>query len=90
MLTVKEAVAAASQALRDLFEVPEVRLEEIERTKGDKRWLITLSFVTSDPVDSSFPIAVLAPALRKLHREYKRVEVDPSTGEVKAITIRQP
>lgn len=82
-IDVQRAVQAAESFVRNmrssLGDVSDVRLEEVEFSDDRAFWLITLSFMrpTQDSVLTSPP-----------EREYRRFEIDATTGEFKSMTIR--
>ena len=85
-LAVYDAANAAAAHLKSLSshglmgeEIADIRLEEVELTEDEARWLITLGFTR--PADNQF-----IPTM--VQREYKRFEIDAVTGEVKAMKIR--
>lgn len=76
-LNVKAAVRIAMdyvQSLQEILPATHLRLEEVELTERGL-WLITLSFIDSDTLET---------------RVYKQFEVDPDTKEVRAMRIRNP
>lgn len=84
---VKEAVKAASEELKNLYDsvsVSDILLEEVERSEDGKFWLITLGF--SRPVTSTEnPLAQYG---RDYKREFQVFRVDASTSEVESMKIR--
>ncbi|HEU4561893.1 MAG TPA: hypothetical protein VFS20_28970, partial [Longimicrobium sp.] len=79
MIDVKQAVQAAESYVRALFpesELRHLRLEEVDRSEDDSRWLITLGWV--EPAVSGSGIVFSAGA-QKLPRVYKLFEIDAET-----------
>ncbi len=100
MIDFRQAAKAAFASVQEMFCDPDVsghtkisdmRLEEIERSEDESRWFITVSFLR--PLTTEDQRTVLAPFAQVIgadkKRDYKSVEVDASTGEVRAIKIRQ-
>jgi hypothetical protein len=82
---VKEAVKAATEAIKDLLPGPDLgdlRLEEVEQTDDERYWLITLGY----SVRQFSPIVPLP--LRGHDRIYKQFKVDADTGRVMSMKIR--
>jgi hypothetical protein len=73
----KKAVAKAKAYLEDLMSVPagDIQLEEIEISGDGLGWLLTLSYPSTG-------------ALSRYGRNFKRVRVNRTTGEVDAVQIR--
>jgi len=92
MLTVKEAVQAAEQWVRELYpkqELEHLRLEEVTLSEDDRYWRITLGWVepaVQMPASISF---ALGKDIHVLPRVYKTLEVDAETGAVKSMKIRE-
>jgi hypothetical protein len=75
---VRAAIAAAMNYVADLKDVlpaSRLRLEEVDRDETAGRWLITISFIDTDTLDT---------------RVYKVIEVHPSDNEVLSMKIREP
>lgn len=90
MLTVKEAVQAAENWVRDLYpetEIRHLRLEEVEFS-DDAHWRITLGW-TEPAVRQNSLTAALQPDVYALPRVYKTLEVDAESGAVKSMKIRE-
>lgn len=88
MIDVKQAVRSAEVYARLLFpesELQHLRLEEVDRSEDDSRWLITLGWV--EPAVTGNGIVFSAGAQR-LPRVYKLFEIDAETGEVTSMKIR--
>ena len=80
---VKEAVQAATSAIRELLpgeELNDLRLEEVEQSDDERLWLITLGFYPE-------PRSELSPLVRPI-RKYKLFTVDAETGKVRSMKIR--
>ena len=91
MLTVKEAVQAAQNWVRDLYaeaDIKHLRLEEVEFSETGGYWLITLGWV-EPAVRQSGLAAALQSEVQALPRVYKTMEVDAETGAVKSMKIRE-
>lgn len=92
MLTVKEAVQAAEQWVRDLYskkELQHLRLEEITLSEDERYWHVTLGWVepaVQMPTSISF---ALGKDIHVLPRVYKTIDVDAATGAVKSMKIRE-
>ena len=90
MLTVKEAVQAAEEWVRDLYptkDLQHLRLEEVELSDDDRYWRITLGWL--EPAVRLNPLTAAMADVQKLPRVYKTVEVDAETGAVKSMKIRE-
>lgn len=92
MIDIKEAVRIASEYLTSLYSAELVRdmlLEEVERSVNESCWLITLGF--SRPIPETEVAGVIQVLSGKqFKREYKVMEIDASTGEVRSMKIRTP
>lgn len=98
-ISVKQAVKAAKDALRDLYEddpPAAMALEEIEKTHEDGRdlWAVTLGFYRNKAVAiKTSPNAIGAlfnPGISQVeHRVYKTLFMDAETGEFVKMDIRQ-
>ena len=86
MVSIKQAVQVAENALADLYDSPDgVQLEEVGLSDDEKYWRITLSFLA--PRDSRLSISgALAERLRE--RQYKTLEINRQTGEFHGMTMR--
>lgn len=86
-IPVKQAVRAASDELRELYDsvtLADILLEEVELAEDGKFWLITLGF--SRPVShTENPLAQYG---KEYKREFKQFKVDALTGEVQSMKIR--
>jgi hypothetical protein len=90
MLTVKEAVRAAENWIRDLYpeaDIRHLRLEEVEFS-DEGCWRITLGWA-EPAVGQNSLTAALQPDVYALPRVYKTLEVDPETGAVRSMKIRE-
>jgi hypothetical protein len=88
MIDVRQAVQSAESYVRSLFpesELRHLRLEEVDLSEDDSRWLITLGWL--EPAVAGNGI-VFSAALRTLPRVYKLFEIDAETGEVTSMKIR--
>lgn len=92
MITVKEAVQAAQNWVRDLYPkaaLQHLRLEEVELSEDERYWQITLGWVepaVREPIAMS---SVFSRGIHVLPRVYKTLEVDVETGKVKSMKIRE-
>ncbi|GEM86472.1 hypothetical protein [Meiothermus granaticius] len=86
MLDVREAVKVATEYIQALYTpqpLPELRLEEVERSADEKFWEVTLSFVVREPT------AYLSLGEAARTREYKLLRVDAESGQVQSMKIRR-
>lgn len=91
MLSVKEAVEAAENWVRELYpkkELQHLRLEEVELSSDDRYWRITLGWV-EPAVRENTLAAALTKDVQRLPRVYKTLEVNAETGRVKSMKIRE-
>lgn len=91
MLSVKEAVEAAENWVRELYpkkELQHLRLEEVELSSDDRYWRITLGWV-EPAVRENTLVAALTKDVQRLPRVYKTLEVNAETGTVKSMKIRE-
>jgi hypothetical protein len=94
MIDVKNAVKNAMAYVADIFgqdQLVDVRLEEVERSEDDKYWYITIGF--DYPFQRRLGTGVetrVFPYMKDpaKNREFKRIKLDSSTGEVLSMTIR--
>lgn len=78
----KEAIKLAIDYIKEFYpEVENPLLEEVEDDESNNSWLITLSFVLEQSDVSQF--------LNITDRTYKTVEIEKSSGNVRAMKIRQ-
>lgn len=91
-IDVRQAVSKARSHLNqiiDLFgNVNDIRLEEIELSSDKKSWLITLGFLFDSPTNQQKNLPDVLKTAMNI-REYKIVEIDAETGELKSIKIRE-
>ena len=90
VMNVQEAVANAKTALVDLFasEDPRgIRLEEVV-LDDSSNWKITLSYARQAGLENGDNMLASVINSMNVKRAYKVVTIDKSTGEVKAIKIR--
>ncbi len=91
MTDVKQAVRTAFDYIQQLYpsELPGLRLEEVQLSEDEHRWLITMGFLeATDPANIRQPASVIE-ALSQIQsykpvqaqRVYKRIEIDAATGE---------
>ncbi len=81
MIDIKTATKKASDYLISFYpNAKEAQIEEIEVESKKNEWLITLSFILYD--DNPFSVATPP-------RKYKIFVIDTSTGEIKAMKIRE-
>ncbi len=91
MLTVKDAVQAAEDWVRDLYpksSLKHLRLEEVQLSDDEKTWHITLGWAEaagrSNGLAAALNREVTAPP-----RVYKTLEVDAEGGGVRSMKIRE-
>ena len=86
MISGKEAVAEASQFIRDLLgdSISDLLLEELEYDDGANRWTVTLSYARPAAAGDNV-IVMLSPKTRV----YKKVQVDANTGMPLSMKIRE-
>lgn len=93
MIDVKQAVAAAMQAIKEYYEglqkLPGLALEEVELSQDEKTWLITLGFYEEATVTKSFVEAMQPLTRPRFERKYKLFHVDAESGDVSSMKIRQ-
>jgi len=99
MINVQQAIDSAFTFINTLYstQLPGLRLEEVELSDDERRWLITMGFL--EAADSALvqqPTSAAEAFVRALRttpsepqRVYKRIEIDAATGEPKAMKIRQ-
>lgn len=86
LIDVKTAAKIAKDYLKSLYpdnDLGTILLEEAELTDENEYWLITLSF---KPLISS-PLNQLQ-SITGQEREYKKIKLDSTSGEIRAINIR--
>ncbi len=91
MITVKQAVQAAQDWVRDLFPesaLKHLRVEEVQLSSDEHYWNITLGWVEPAVQENTF-LAAMSPDVRVLPRVYKTLEVDAETAAVKSMKIRE-
>lgn len=92
MIDVKEAVRLASVQLSDLLgqeHISNVQLEEVEKTDSDSSyWLITLSYVITDPIYLAMNQNPLLPNWKQ-QRQYKIFKIKADSGEFVAMKMRE-
>lgn len=91
MLTVKEAVQAAQNWVRDLYTEADIKglcLEEVEFSETGGYWRITLGWVEPAARQSGVAAAIQGD-IHALPRVYKTLEVDAETGAVRSMKIRE-
>lgn len=92
MVTVKEAVQAAEDWVRELIpkaDLKHLRLEEVQLSDDERYWHITLGWVEPAFRESTAVGAIFSNEMRILPRVYKTLEVDAETGAVKSMKIRE-
>jgi hypothetical protein len=88
MISVKDAVKAATQFVADMFsaESPQgLRLEEVELSQDERTWNVTLSFVRGATPGAAAALW----SGGSVGREYKTVAVRTADGVVTSVKIRQ-
>lgn len=94
-IDVREAVRKGLGYLREIYAdatLPNLRVEEVELSDDEKRWLITYGFTAPEQQVEGDPFAAITggPATTRGGREYKRVTLDARTGAPLSMTIREP
>ncbi len=87
---IRAAVQAARKYMNEAHEgsLEDVQLEETDLTDDESQWLITLSYLrTEPPSDTMFARAISV--LPTKVRIYKTVTVDARTGKAKSMKIRK-
>jgi hypothetical protein len=92
-VNVKQAVTAAKAAALDFYgeELRDLRLEEVETPVASSDWKVTLSFLfpEKNPPRPGFNLIFQDPLTRPYERVYKAFIVDSTTGQIKAMRIRE-
>ncbi len=104
MVDVKQAVKAASEFVKGLYEPDELvdlALEEVELSNDETNWLVTIGFTRrlTEPISETVvrsagsPFGWLANSQSEQSqkyaiREYKIIRVDATTGDAKSMKIR--
>lgn len=91
MLTVKDAVHAAEEWVRDLYPasaLKHLRLEEVQLSDDEKTWHITLGWAERGVRENGLA-AALSREVSVLPRVYKSLEVDAESGAVRSMKIRE-
>ena len=87
MIDIKQAVTVAKDFIAHLYPdpLPDLALEEVQRSEDDKYWLITLGFSRPKPTTSSLQ----ALAGTQMARVYKVIKIDLESGEPVSMLIRE-
>jgi hypothetical protein len=91
MIEIKDAVTAAMEFARGVYDDSELRglrLEEVETDPVDQTWKITLGWVEQDYHSNPFLGGMLTQP-SALPRVYKTFLVDANTGRVQSMKIRE-
>lgn len=91
VIEVREAVEAAKEFAREVFEYEDLkylRLEEIELSRDEEYWEVTLGWVTPEDARRSTSGIALVKGATELPRTYKTFHVNAETGEVESMKIR--
>lgn len=91
MLSVKEAVQAAEEWVRDLYPesaLKHLRLEEVQISDDEETWHITLGWAEPGVRENGLA-AALGRDAAVLPRIYKTVDVDARSGGVRSMRIRE-
>lgn len=93
MISIEEAVQAARGFAERLYsegELKQLRVEEIESSKDDSKWFVTLGWV-EPAVQQVGGFAALSstPKIQPLPRVYKTFTVDTETGHVESMKMRE-
>ena len=88
-MDVKQAVTAALMKMPELFaDFTDFRLEEVEKAPNS-RWLITISAIPPIPSGPGANVSSIAAILRPEERRvYKVASIEPETGELETVKIR--
>lgn len=86
MIGIKEAVNVAKDFVKNVFEtdLPELSLEEVQRSDDDKFWLITVGFTRER---NGLP--QLAKVVNPYERVYKTIKINAENGEAISMNIRE-
>lgn len=90
MTTANEAVQSAIRFLTEIpgnAEVSSVRVEELERSEDGFNWRVTLSYFP--PPDAMPEVSEAMQSILAPERIYKTFDISTSTGEVRAMRIRE-
>lgn len=83
-MTINELADTAAKYLKDFFsDADKIQLEEIEVTDDNLYWNITLSYESSDLPGTATNIW-----LASRTRKFKIFKIDPKTGDVRSMKIR--
>ena len=91
MIEIKEAVAAAKEFAKEVFdegELRNLRLEEVEFNEAGKVWRITLGWLESS-IQQNPLLAGMLSNPSALPRVYKTFVVDADSGQVQSMKIRE-
>jgi hypothetical protein len=90
MITVKEAVASATQYMLDIYGKPEgLLVEEIELDSPNRVWNITMGFwIKIPPRTDGGALGALMTSGTLSKRNYKELKVSIDNGSVKSMKIR--
>jgi len=82
MIELQAALDAATSHLRQVFQPPDLRLEEIEKDtyKGRNAWLITLSYPDLASFNREIAKEIFPGYRPRVDRIYKTVFIDEETG----------
>jgi len=88
---IRAAVQAARKYMKEVHEgsLEDVQLEETDLTDDDSQWLITLSYLRTEPPSDTIFAMAAGPLFSKKVRIYKVVTVDARTGKAKSMKIRK-
>jgi len=88
---IREAVQAARQYMNRAFEgrLEDVQLEETELSDDETKWLITLSYLRTEPPRDSILAAAAGTLFPEKIRVYKTITVDARTGLARSMKIRK-
>jgi hypothetical protein len=92
MIDVKGAVKVASSYLRDLYDkaqIEDVLLEEVRQSDDERYWLVTMGFSRPIPPSQNVFERALEAYSPRMKREYKVFEIDSTSGDVRAMRIRE-
>lgn len=93
MITVKQAISAASAYMTEIFGILDGPLvEEVELDERSKQWKVTMGFwqklPSAQPRSLIDPLAQVLGEQQRVKRVYKELLIDADNGAVKSMKIR--
>ena len=92
MITVQEAVKAATSTIRELYpdqKIDDIALEEVELGAPQLYWLITMGFTVTVDRPTTGTLGDYLSGWRQVERKYKVFKVNAETGKVESMKIRK-